>query len=386
MTDRALTSEQSSAPVTEPNARPEGDEDEEMPQARFTRRHWLLFGLFVVSALAFLYFVLPQIEGLGQTWERINHGDPQWLGFAILLESGAWFGYVLLFRTVFVRGEDSQIDWRESLEITMAALAATRLFNAAGAGGVALTAWALRRSGMERRMVACRMVAFLVLLYSVYMLSLVIFGLGLRTGLFHGGGAFAITVVPAILAGVLIVIFLAISLVPSDLERLVARWGRGHRRLRLARWARRAATVPASISSGVRTALRLVRDRQLGVIGAVLWWAFDISVLWACFHAFGQDPPFIAVIVMAYFIGMLGNLLPLPGGIGGVDGGMIGAFLAFGVDSGYAVVSVLAYRAFAFWLPTLPGAVAYLALRRTVSRWRAEGRVPATAATIQSKV
>lgn len=71
---------------------------------------------------------------------------------------------------------------------------------------------------------------------------------------------------------------------------------------------------------------------------------------------------------MAYFIGTLGNTLPLPGGIGGVDGAMIGAFTAF-VPVQLAVVAVLAYRGFAFWLPTLPGAVAYLQLRRTVSRW-----------------
>src|SRR5947209_17888552 len=75
---------------------------------------------------------------------------------------------------------------------------------------------------------------------------------------------------------------------------------------------------------------------------------------------------------MAYFVGMLGNLLPLPGGVGGVDGGMIGAFTAFGVNVELSVIAVLAYRAFAFWLPTLPGAVAYLQLRRTVQRWNAE--------------
>jgi putative heme transporter len=97
-------------------------------------------------------------------------------------------------------------------------------------------------------------------------------------------------------------------------------------------------------------------------------------VLWACFHAFGASPP-KGVIVMSYFLGMLGNTLPLPGGIGGVDGGMIGAFTAFGVDVELSVIAVLAYRAFAFWLPTLPGAVAYLQLRRTVQRWNAE---PAT--------
>jgi uncharacterized protein (TIRG00374 family) len=76
---------------------------------------------------------------------------------------------------------------------------------------------------------------------------------------------------------------------------------------------------------------------------------------------------------MAYFTGMLGNLLPLPGGIGGVEGGMIGALIAFGVPGGLAVVAVLSYRAFAFWLPTIPGAVAYLQLRHTVDRWRGAG-------------
>ena len=106
----------------------------------------------------------------------------------------------------------------------------------------------------------------------------------------------------------------------------------------------------------MRTAIDLVRDREWGVLGAVAWWAFDIATLWACFHAYGPDPPPFAVIVLAYFVGMLGNALPLPGGIGGVDGGMIGAFAALGVSSDYAISAVLTYRAFAFWLPTLPGA------------------------------
>jgi uncharacterized protein (TIRG00374 family) len=75
---------------------------------------------------------------------------------------------------------------------------------------------------------------------------------------------------------------------------------------------------------------------------------------------------------MAYFVGMLGNLLPLPGGVGGVDGGMIGAFVAYDVDYQLALVAVLTYRAFAFYLPTIPGAVAYFQLRRTVARWRDE--------------
>jgi uncharacterized protein (TIRG00374 family) len=122
----------------------------------------------------------------------------------------------------------------------------------------------------------------------------------------------------------------------------------------------------------VRTAIGMIRDREIGTLGAVAWWGFDISTLWAAFHAFGTAPP-IGVIVMAYFVGMLANVLPIPGGIGGVDGGMIGALIAFGVDSGLAVVAVLVYRGFAFWLPTFPGAVAYFQLRRTVHRWQESG-------------
>ena len=75
---------------------------------------------------------------------------------------------------------------------------------------------------------------------------------------------------------------------------------------------------------------------------------------------------------MAYFVGWIANTLPLPGGVGGVEGGLIGSFSAFGVNVQTAVLAVLAYRAFSFWLPTIPGAIAYLQLRRTVHRWRQE--------------
>jgi uncharacterized protein (TIRG00374 family) len=346
-------------------------DEEEMPRVVITRERALIFGFFVLTAVAFLYFVLPQIAGLSDTWHRLRDGNPLWLAVALLLETCAFACYGVLFRTVVVRGMP-RIDWKATFQITLAGLAATRLFAAAGAGGVALTAWALRRAGMERRLVACRMIAFLVLLYSVYMASLVIFGLGLYAGIFNGDAPFAITVVPAILGALMIAIFVATALLPADVERRLNRWAGGSGRL--ARMVARAVTIPASMSGGVRTAIALVRQRDIGLLG-VLQWYFEIATLWACFHAFGADPPPLAVIAMAYFVGMLANTLPLPGGIGGVDGGMIGAFVALDVQFGYAAVAVLSYRAFSFWLPTLPGAVAYFQLRRTVAGWR-EGEQP----------
>jgi putative heme transporter len=340
----------------------------ELPRIRLTRRRLLASVLFVLSAVAFLYFVLPKLVGLQETWSRIQRGNVWWLGLGAALEVCSFLGYIALFRAVFVQGE-SRIGWGESYEITMAGLAATRLFASAGAGGIALTAWALRRSGMPARIVACRIIAFLTLLYGIFMATLVIDGVGLYLGVIPGRAPFAITIVPAIFGAVVMAAFLALALLPIDFRGLATRGTSGGRWV--ASLARHAAAAPATVGSGVRAAIALVRSRNPYLLGAVAWWGFDIAVLWACFHAFGASPP-KGVIVMSYFVGMLGNTLPLPGGIGGVDGGMIGAFTAFGIGVEVTIVSVLAYRAFAFWLPTLPGAVAYFQLRRTVHHWQLE--------------
>jgi uncharacterized membrane protein YbhN (UPF0104 family) len=339
--------------------------EEEMPRVRLTRRQVIAFVLFILSGVAFLYFVLPKLAGVGTTVHRIERGDTWWIVVGVLLELLSFGGYVVLFRSVFV-SPHGRIGWRESYQITMAGLVATRLFAAAGAGGIALTAWALRRSGMESRLVACRMVAFMVLLYVIYAASLLIDGIGLGTGLFPGGGSFAITFVPAIAAAALFAVAGAMSLLPGDIERRLGQWATGSGRV--AHWVARAVTIPALAARGVRTAIELIRARDPGLFGAIAWWGFDISVLWAMFHAFGTVPPF-TVIWMAYFIGMIGNLLPLPGGLGGVEGGMIGALVAFGVDFNLAVLAVLSYRGISFWLPTVPGVIAYFQLRRTVNRW-----------------
>ena len=157
--------------------------------------------------------------------------------------------------------------------------------------------------------------------------------------------------VPAILGAVVIAIALAAQLV---------RPGEGR--------VRRAL---APVAEGVRNARSLLASRNAALLGALMWWGFDIAVLWASFEAFGAAPP-IAIITVAFFVGMLANTLPLPGGVGGVDGGMVAALIAFGVDPAHALVAVLAYRGFAFWLPIPAGALAYVGLRRTVARWARE--------------
>jgi uncharacterized membrane protein YbhN (UPF0104 family) len=319
----------------------------------------------VLALVAGLYVGLPRIAGLDETWGRLPRGNPWWLAAAVILEAGSYTGYVILFRGIFV-GPASPLGWRASYQITMAGVAATRIFAAAGAGGIALTAWALSHSGIGRRELVRGLTTFYVALYSVYMLALVVGGVGLRSGVLSGPAPFGLTVVPAVFGGCVIAGGLVTALLPRDLDARVRRRLAGH--ARLVGWAGALAAAAAAVAEGVRGAIGMLRSRNPALLGAAAWWGFDIAVLWACFHAFGEAPP-VAVIVMAYFTGMLGNLLPLPGGVGGVEGGMIAAFLAFDVSGGLAVVAVLTYRAFAFWLPTIPGLFAYIGLRRTVKEW-----------------
>lgn len=336
------------------------------PKAITPQRVALGVGL-LLAALGGLYFLLPKLAGLNHTWGQLRHGNAVWLVLGAVFEACSLAGYISLFRAVFGRGMP-RIDRRVSLEIPLAGIAAIRLLAAAGAGGVAVTAWALRRAGMSSRMIACRMVANYVLQYSIYLGAVFVCGLGLWTGALPGGGSFALTLVPAVLSAVVAALVASTALVPEDLERRLERLAQHTGRV--GRIASRSATVPATLGTGVRTAIDLIRERRPGLLGAVAYWTFDIAVLGVSLRAFGSVVG-VPVLVMAYFLGTLGSLLPLPGGIGGVEGGMIGALAAFGVPGGRAVVGVLAYRAISFWLPTLPGIAGYLALQARVRSWRA---------------
>lgn len=322
-------------------------------------RKQLLIGLaFAAVSLGALYIVLPNIAGLGDTWRRFDKGEPGWLTAGLFLEIASFFCYVALFRGVI--GHEAGVGWAQSYRITLASLAATRLLAAGGIGGIALTAWALRRDGLSAPFVALRMATMLVLLYAVYLGAVVLTGLGLRTGILSGPSPVAFTLIPAAVAGLIIIASLLIGYFGGELRETTKRLRDPNRRQR---WRAALATVPNTLAGGVRGAIAILRERPVNGVWAIGWWGFDIAVLWACLHAFGTPPP-VGVIIASYFIGMTANLLPLPGGVGGVEGGMIGSLIAFNVPGGLAIVAVLSYRAFSFWLPTIPGALAYIGILR----------------------
>jgi uncharacterized protein (TIRG00374 family) len=343
--------------------------------------------LAVVLLVVAIYVVLPKVVGLHDTVDRIGGATWYWVVAAVGFNALSFFAYSALFRAVLGGAGGGavsrRLDLRASYQITMAGFAATILFSAAGAGGVALTYWALRKAGMGRRLAACRMVAFLVLLYSMYLGALVVFGVLLRVSVLPGKHPVAGTIVPAGLAGVALVVLVLVSLLPGDVERSIERVR--VRESRLARAADALAQLPATLASGVRTALSLLRHPRRSpsaLLGAVGWWGGNIGILWASFQAFGVKVPF-AILVQGYFVGMVANLAPSPAaGVGTVDAGLIGAFVLFGIPAETVFPAILLFRLVGFWLPIPFGVWAYIELRRTIARWAHE----TPAATIQSEV
>ena len=276
---------ESAAPVQQVSPEPREDDDER-PALQLTRRNVIALAGFLVLSLGALYLLLPQIAGLDDTWNRIAHGRPVWIIAAFLFTFGMFAGYVAMFRGVYMRAGGARIGWRASYQITMASLAASRLFAAGGAGGLVLTAWALRRSGMRKRTVADKTMAFLVLTYLPYAFAVIVCGFGLHWGLFNGRNPFTLTFVPAVIGCIALVIAIGIAFIPTDLQRrfapFAARHGRG------ARLAQKLAQAPAATSAGVRDALEHLRSRDPALLGSVLFWAAQIAVVWAAFHAFGH--------------------------------------------------------------------------------------------------
>ena len=229
------------------------------------------------------------------------------------------------------------------------------------------------------------MVAFLALQYLFYPLALIVCGVLLRTGVLPGKDSVELTIVPAAVAGFLLVLGALVMLVPPDFGRRAARFARGARGQAIADYA---GKVPAIGGEGLRFAFQILIHPSRGglaVLGAAGYWAANIGILWASFKAFGVSVP-LAVVVQGFFLGMVANLFPLaPGGVGAVDAGMIGAFVLFGLPHEAVFPAILVYRLVAFWMPIPPGIFAFLQLRGRVYEWEEEGLPVDRGATVESQ-
>jgi uncharacterized membrane protein YbhN (UPF0104 family) len=315
-------------------------------------RRLLEFAL-VGAVIAFLVLTVP---GLGNLRREIAHASAGWLVVGVVLEICSALSYVLIFRAVFC----SAMSWRLSYQIGMAEQGANSVLSVSGAGGLALGAWALRRGGMSTEHIARRSVAFFFLTSLANVATLIVFVLLYATGILNHDRNPPLTYVFGA-AGVL-----ASAIVIFGLPRLrppAASPTPGSGRIARGVWY-----VRDSLGRGVSDGLLLLFRRPVGILaGSFGVMAFDLAVLGVCFKAFGYSPA-IGILVVGYLIGQLGGNLPIPGGIGGIDAGLIGTFALYGQPLAATTAAVLVYHAIALWIPGLLGSVAFVQLRRTLRR------------------
>jgi uncharacterized protein (TIRG00374 family) len=322
---------------------------EELAPRRLVRRT-----LEIVAVLLLVGLVLLLAPGLGHVRDLLTHAQLGWVALAVVLEALSCVSYVVMFRPIFCH----MMPWRASWEIGLAELGAGSIVPASGAGGLALGAWILRQGGMPAERIARRSVAFFLIKSSVNFVAVFVVGTLMAIGALGPELSLWLTAFPAIgallvIAAVLIVPRFGIGdPVPADAGRM----------RRLIHETRKALVI------GTGEAVQIIRSRNaLVIIGAVGYWAWDNAALWASFHAFGYSPS-LGVILMGYLIGQLGGLLPLPGGLGGIDGGLIGTFIVYGAPAAATAAAVLVYRVILFWLPLIAGAVAFASLRRGLNQ------------------
>jgi uncharacterized protein (TIRG00374 family) len=310
--------------------------------------------LQVVALLAAIVLAALLAPGLGEVRERLGQAALGWLAVAVVLEALSCGSYVLLFRGIFC----SRMSWKTSAQIAWSELAVGSLVPASGAAGLALGAWILHRGGMPADRIARRSVAFFLIKSSVNFVAVAVLGTVMAVGLVGPDLSLLLTALPA-----------ALSIAVIGFVVAIPRLGPGRDPDPDASWLRRTVVaVRRAVIAGTAEAVEIVRSRDPTVlVGAIGYWAFDNAVLWATFEAVGADVP-ISVVLMGYLIGQLGGLLPLPGGVGGIDGGLIGTLVVYGAPAAATAAAVLAYRIILFWLPLVGGAIAFAMLRRALDR------------------
>jgi uncharacterized membrane protein YbhN (UPF0104 family) len=273
-----------------------------------------------------------------------------------------------MFGPIFCTG----LSWRRCWQIGGSSLAMGSLVPASGAAGLALGAWVLHRGGMSGERIARRSVAFFLIKSGVNFLAVAVLGTVMALGLVGPELSLWLTAVPAAGAA------LALGAVVA-----IPRLGPGRDPGPEASRARRAISAARrAVIEGTTEALKILRGGNRRVLaGSLGYWAFDNAVLWATFQAVGLSPP-LTVVLMGYLIGQLGGLLPIPGGIGGIDAGLIGTLIVYGAPAAGTAAAVLGYRLILFWLPLITGGIAFDSLRRDMP---ARGELAACAPAIAAQ-
>ena len=330
-----------------PRAEPVQAHESEVHAARASRR--LLHGLISLAVLiAIVIGLLLAVPGLHSVTNAVDDMPIGWVLVAVGCEILSCVGYVIAFLQVFERAPV-----RFGARVALSELAFNAAVSLGGAGSVAVGAWLLVERGASPGRVAERSAVLFLLTSAINVITFVLAGLALLTGLLPGPSNPLLSAVPA---GVGTVVFLFFLALPTIIDRGLAR-----------RLPRAIRVVLETTAQSIRHTRYLLLSPDWRIVGAIGYLWFDIAVLVACFAATGHEPP-LAALVLAYQIAYMSNIIPVPGGIGVLDGSMVGALVLYGASATAATAATLVYHAISLWIPAMWGTVAFLILRRTRDR------------------
>ena len=314
--------------------------DEEKASRRL--RRGLISLAILVALVVGLVLAVPGLHGIGRT---VAHMPGGWVAAAIALEILSCLAYVLAFLQVFERAPI-----RFGARVALSELAFGSAVSLGGAGSVAVGAWLLIDRGGQPARVAQRSAVLFLLTSAVNVITLTLAGLALFVGILPGPHSPLLSALPAGVGIVLLTFFLCL---PHLSERGAATRAPG-----------RIQMLLTTTAESVRDTRDLLLKPDWRIVGAFAYLWCDIGVLAACFAATGHTPPLTA-IVLAYQIGYLANVIPIPGGIGVLDGSMVGMLVLYGIAATPAAAATFVYHAIALWIPAMWGTLAFLVLRRT---------------------
>ena len=315
----------------------------ELPSTRQIARKLAVVAV-VLAAGAIL---VTQLPGLAEIGHQLAGADGGWITAALLLELASTVSFALVFHGVYARRPSK----RASTSLSMAVQGMNIVLPSGGAGGLAIGAVLLDRAGVPRSFAASRTVALFLITSLVSFVAVVIAGFGVASGVLAGDASLVLTLVPAVLALLLIV---AVFALPRS--RGAVKPGRG------GRFSTALAGAREYLRDGVGASAELLRSGdRLVIAGAIGYFAFDVAALAAAFHAIGPAGLPIGLLVLAYALGHGGALIPIPGS---AEGGLIGMFVLYGMSLSTATAAVLAYRALHAGVPLLLGLAGLADVRR----------------------
>jgi uncharacterized membrane protein YbhN (UPF0104 family) len=313
-------------------------------KARRSLRNGFITLVLAVALVVGLLLAVPGLKGVATT---VSNMKAQWVVVAVVLEVLSCASYVLAFLQVFERAP-----LRLGARVALSEEAFGAAVALGGAGSVAVGAWLMVERGAPAARIAERSVVLFLYTSAINVITLILAGLGLFFGL-PGPRNPLLSVVPAAVGAVVLVVFL---MLPRYVDRIVQRVRPG-----------RLHSVLIQTAASVRDTRRLVFHPDWRIVGAIGYLWLDIAVLFACFAAAGRTPP-LAPVVLAYQIGYMSNFLPVPGGIGVLDGSMIGMLVLYGAGGTVATAATLAYHAISLWVPAIWGTIAFFLLQRSKSQ------------------